>query len=434
MATEFESPASPIRSLDLRIPLTFVFVLSFVIPAPFVIGAVGSAGTPAYLAAMALFGLWFAIRLTSAWLPTLRAQHLFFAIFVICVLVSYASAMSRPIASQEVSTADSSLLRLLAFSGIFLVAADGLIDLRGLRRFCLSLGTLGAALATLALLQAATGEGFVERLSVPGLTVNRLVEPVLQRGGLVRPAATSSTPIELGVLLNICWPLLLACCITAKRFWPKLLMAALTCVVLAGVLVTLSRSAVVGLLLALSVIAIYASWLARAVMAAAALVILGAMSLFAPALFDVLGGLFLGVASDPSAQSRSDSYPVGASFIAQHPLFGRGFGTFLPAYRILDNQILLFSIEIGIVGLVAFLLLVFLALARLVRVVRSVADASACGRVIGIAVLAGMSATSASLFLFDALSFPQSAAALFLLLGVATACDRIVGHSGGEIG
>ena len=49
------------------------------------------------------------------------------------------------------------------------------------------------------------------------------------------------------------------------------------------------------------------------------------------------------------------SYAIAGEFIGRAPIFGRGFSTFLPSYRILDNQYLGLLIETGIVGLVAFL-------------------------------------------------------------------------------
>ena len=66
-------------------------------------------------------------------------------------------------------------------------------------------------------------------------------------------------------------------------------------------------------------------------------------------------GLFTGIGDDSSAQSRIDSYSVAASYIVNSPFVGRGFGTFLPRYRIFDNQYLQSAVEIGLVGIVVLL-------------------------------------------------------------------------------
>ena len=78
-----------------------------------------------------------------------------------------------------------------------------------------------------------------------------------------------------------------------------------------------------------------------------------------PGLLGTLTGLFTGISGDSSAQSRTDSYALAAAFISRRPIFGRGFLTFLPSYRILDNQYLGLAIETGVVG-VATLLFLFL--------------------------------------------------------------------------
>src|SRR2546430_13733022 len=60
--------------------------------------------------------------------------------------------------------------------------------------------------------------------------------------------------------------------------------------------------------------------------------------------------LFTGISRDDSALSRTDSYAVAGAFISRAPLLGRGPATWLPPYRILDNQFLGSLIEIGVGG------------------------------------------------------------------------------------
>ena len=72
--------------------------------------------------------------------------------------------------------------------------------------------------------------------------------------------------------------------------------------------------------------------------------------------------LFTGISQDDSARSRTDSYALAFDFIQQRPFFGRGFSTFLPTYRIIDNQYLGLLIETGVVGLLAFISLLVTAL------------------------------------------------------------------------
>ena len=79
-----------------------------------------------------------------------------------------------------------------------------------------------------------------------------------------------------------------------------------------------------------------------------------ALKLAAPGLLGTIRALFLSFFVDPSITSRRDDYAYVGEFIGQHPVFGRGYGTFLPeSYDFLDNQYLLSLVETGIVGVVA---------------------------------------------------------------------------------
>ena len=73
-----------------------------------------------------------------------------------------------------------------------------------------------------------------------------------------------------------------------------------------------------------------------------------------PGLIGTLRNLFLaiGAGSDSSAQSRTIAFQHAAPLISAHPLFGQGFGTFLPNILFYtDDQYLNSLIEIGAVGL-----------------------------------------------------------------------------------
>ena len=73
-------------------------------------------------------------------------------------------------------------------------------------------------------------------------------------------------------------------------------------------------------------------------------------------------GLFTGVAEDPSIASRTGSYDIAAHFIGNSPLLGRGFGTFLPKYWILDNGYLGLMIEGGALGFAGLIVLIVTAI------------------------------------------------------------------------
>ena len=84
------------------------------------------------------------------------------------------------------------------------------------------------------------------------------------------------------------------------------------------------------------------------------------MYFLVPGLSGTIIGMFSG--TDPSVDSRTDSFAVVGGYLNVAPFFGRGLGTMSPDYRIFDNEYIGLLIEIGIIGLVAFLGLIATAM------------------------------------------------------------------------
>jgi O-antigen ligase len=146
-----------------------------------------------------------------------------------------------------------------------------------------------------------------------------------------------------------------------------------------------------------------------------------------PGLIGTLRNLFfaLGSGTDSSAQSRTIAFQHAASLISAHPLFGQGFGTFLPNILFYtDDQYLNSCIEIGAVGLLA-LLGIFATgwfLARSAR--RATADTEV--RHLAQCLAASTAVIAVGYATFDALYFPMAAALTFLMLGCVAAAWRLV--------
>jgi len=159
-----------------------------------------------------------------------------------------------------------------------------------------------------------------------------------------------------------------------------------------------------------------------------AVVCVGALTvlvgLLVPTMLGSIFGLFSAIGDDGSAQSRSGSYGLAMEFVDRYPVFGRGFSTFLPSYRILDNQYLGLLIETGVVGLLSFGALVVTAVVTARRARRLAPDTVT--REIGQALTASIVAGAAGLALFDGIGFPMSASVFFLLLGISGAYYRLL--------
>jgi polysaccharide biosynthesis protein PslJ len=406
------------------VTLLTVFLFALVaIPSELIVGALGSAGTPAQIIAIGMLIWWMVTKVsTPRVVQTRQPIRIMMWLFAAAVVASYVAANSRQMMSDEARSSDLGLLLLSAWLGILLIAMD-LIGSRDrldvlLRRVVFAAG----ALATLGVVQFVTREPFTNYIQIPGLNTNEELISVYGRAGLARPAGTAVHPIEFGAVLTMALPVALHYALTdlrrplIRRWYPVAAIAI-------AVPISISRSAIVSAIVVLCFL--IPTW-APPIRRRGYIAIVGlncAVYLMVPGLLGTLRGLFIGVSTDSSAQSRSGSFSLALDFFSRSPFIGRGFGTFLPAYRILDDQYLGLLIETGLVGLAAFLGLLIASVVNalwLRRHMTSPVDASLC-----IALAASVASASISLALFDGLSFPMSAGLMFLLLGCIGALHRL---------
>jgi O-antigen ligase len=408
--------------------LTLYVVLLLAIPSPMVVAPLGSAGAPSAIMALGAFFLW-------AWLQVHRTERevdghqpvrAAALVWLVLMVVVYAHAMSSPLPADEISPADSGLLKLVGLTGIVVLANDGLSDLGRartvLRRLVIAVGLV----AVLGVVQYVTKELFVDRLNIPGLTSGAADWSLAERSGLVRPSGTATHPIEYGVVLTMVLPVAITFALRSPthRWLYRLLLAAIAF----AIFLSISRSAILCAFVALLVLAV--TWsnavrLGAAVASCAAAVV---VYLTVPGILGTITRLFTGASEDSSISSRTGSYDLAGEFIERSPLVGRGFGTFLPKYWILDNGYLGLLIEGGVIGLGGLLALIGVAAVAARRARRAAQDDF--DNQLGQALLAAVAAGASSLAFFDTFAFPQSAGCFFLLLGLAGGLRRLVLRSG----
>lgn len=386
--------------------------------------SLGGVGHPATLVGLGCLA-WWALHHVARPVGTRRSTQpvrFAFLVFAGAVATSYVAATLRPIEGAEYSTLTLGVLLVMAWGGVLLVANDGIPDAARLLALTRVLVMLGAAMASLGIVQFLTGQVLVDRLSIPGLSANHSVFGLTQRQGFTRPAGTASHPIEYGAVLTMILPIALALGISdssrsALRRWTPVAL------IVACVPLSISRSALLSG--ALGILVMMSSWPGRARRIGLAVLVTSTVGtlLFVPGMLGSLLGLFTTVGGDNSAVSRVASYAIAGEFIGRAPIFGRGFSTFLPSYRILDNQYLGLLIETGIVGLVAFLVLIGAGVCAARAAERSATDVTQrqLARGLGAAVLSG----ALTMALFDGLSFSMAASTLFLVIGLAGAARRI---------
>lgn len=405
--------------------LTGYVVLLLLIPSAYVVGPLGAAGTPAQVFAMAMALWWVGRRLARPRAAAPRPQPVRAALLVLlgAALASYAAANLRAIEGVEATAADRGLLTLVALLGVVLVAGDQIPSRHRLDVLLRRLVLLGAAVAAFGLVQFVTGSSFLEYLRPPGLVVNSALVGVGERGGFSRPAATALSPIEFGVAMTMLLPLAVHYALhdahrgRLVRWVPVALLAL-------AVPVAVSRSAILGAAIAFALMLPTMTPRARRGAVLAALGLVALVYVAVPGMLGTLLRLFTGIGDDASAESRTSSYGLAWEFISHSPVVGRGFGTFLPEYRILDNQFLLTTIEMGVLGLLALLGLLGTGAVVAARIARAHRRADA-GR-LAQALLASLAAGAASFALFDALSFPIVAGLTVLVLGAVGALHGLV--------
>ncbi|GAA1788833.1 O-antigen ligase family protein [Agromyces lapidis] len=419
----FRSEAEPRGGLDAGWFFGAYVVAVMALPSNLTIPALGAAGQPSSVIGLIALVWWIGAQLnrSSATLAPAQPVRRALLVFAVAVLASYVAATTRPIEALELSGADRGLLQIASLLGVALLASDGLVGLRRMESPLRLLVFLGGVVGVIGILQFATGAALVDVIQIPGLSPNTDLTSVYDRGGFNRAAGTSIHPLEFGVLLSMVLPLALHFAILdthrslVLRWFPVAAIAI-------AVPITVSRSAVLAVVVVLVIVLPTWPRVRRRVAYGA----IGALLVFVyvaiPGMLGTLTRLFTGISDDGSARSRTDSYALAWEFIEKHPFFGRGFSTFLPQYRILDNQYLGLLIELGVIGTAAFVGLLVVVMRTAVLSRRGSADPRT--RSLAQALLALVAAAACGFATFDAFGFPQVTAALFLGIGAIGALSN----------
>lgn len=425
-ALDAPAPRRSPAGIDGLTVLTVYLVLLCAVPSSLTISALGGAGRPAFLWALAATVWWGWYQLQRRTPTGAGPQYVRRALFVFLALaaVSYAVAMLRGLPGDEISPADNGLLRLVAWAGILLVANDGLNSPSDARTLLRRIALAGGLLATLGILQSVTDSALIDWIAIPGMSSSLPeVAGLDSRGGFVRASATASHPLEYGVALSVAFPIAIVLAMedhTRSRLLRWFPVAAIA----VASAVSVSRSALIGILVGVIVVALSFPARVKVALGAAAIALVIAVGILMPGLLGTTRALFTGLADDPSATSRTGSYGIAADLLSHFPLLGKGFGTLLPRYHIFDNQYLQLAIELGVVGLAAFLALLLTAAVS----ASSARNRASHGidRQLSQALVAATLAAGLQLAFFDGLSFPMAAGLLFLVAGLAGAASRLL--------
>jgi hypothetical protein len=402
--------------------LSVVGALLLLVPARLVVADIGIA-TPATFAAIACGWLWVMGRLIGA--RGLARGHqpvrVGLVVYGLAIAASFAASATLGLEPDLAQGADRGIVVTGAMIGLALYAADGIRDRARLDTLLRTLVVCGTGVALIGIAQFVFGWDGVDRLTIPGLTNMDLgYDAITNRADFNRVASTMLHPIEFSVVLTMLLPFALHFAFTSRdrRWWiPVVLMSM-------AIPMSVSRTAVVAV--AAVAIVLVPTW-PRAWLKAAfvfGLLMAAAMKAMVPGLIGTLRALLFSYGADPSIQSRHRGTGQAWKFIDQHPLFGRGYGSFLPQrFFFLDNQFMLTLIETGIVGLLSLLVLFGCAI-HAARAARR-ASTDLVDRDLAQCLVASLVAALVACATFDFLSFPTARGLAFLFIGTCGALWRL---------
>lgn len=213
-------------------------------------------------------------------------------------------------------------------------------------------------------------------------------------------------PLVPAVMLSMTLPFAFAWLLKAEDRAHRLLYGTVVVLLIAGAVATQKKTAIVGPVICVLVLTAYKP---RAMLRLTplALVLFVVVHLTAPG---ALGGVIDQFAPESvgtvnTTQDRVSDYEAVVPDVVDHPLLGRGYGSYdQKKHRILDNLYLTLAIGVGLLGLLAYLAIYVASFRNANRVARSgdpdrAPPAMAAAAAIVVALISGA--------LLDFLSFPQ---------------------------
>ncbi|MEU3842929.1 O-antigen ligase family protein [Streptomyces sp. NPDC028635] len=411
----------PARRVDATAILTVYLALALFIPSNLALPALGGVGTPANV--FALLGLlwylatWLGGRILPA--PGTRLARVAMCVLGVAVLLAYIADAMRESSHQEVLGADRGLIGYLVWVSLVVLTSAAVQERGRLDVLLRRVVVLASVVAAIGFYDFFAATNIADSLHIPGLQTSVAQVSVMDRGAFTRPRSTTAQPLEFAGVLAILLPFAIQQAFDPVRRHLRAWRRWAPVVLLAGALpLSVSRTSIIGLLLVAVVMVVRwkpaRRWAAIGVMTASVAV----FKVLVPGLIGTITGLFASFLSnsDSSTQARTVKYSAIVPYLKEHPLFGRGFGTFTPdLYFFTDNQYMLGLAEMGVVGLLALLTLFVTGIHQggaIRRLARTEAD-----RELGQAFFASCLVAMVISATFDSLSFPMFAGMFFLLLG-----------------
>lgn len=412
--------------------LRFTAFAIFAFPANMVLKPLGAAGNVAMVFSLLILVLW-GVSVLFGLHTSAGSRHpgrLALGILLLATCVTYVmmfSGLSGPSTTAGRASADRWVLLMAASAGLVLMTAEvvkttehAMVLVRSLLR--------GAFLCSLlAAVQFVTRENPMETIQMfmIGFTDNGGNTTFQLRGGLMRVAGTTFTPIELGVVASMVLPLSVWRCMF-DRTGRKWMHWCITGLLVFAIAATISRSGMISAGVAILVSIFFLPKIGRQW----ALVVIPAavtgLFVAVPGLMATLLGATRVGSDDPSISTRLNNYPRVEAMFLMRPMGGTGPGTYMPenALNLLDNQYLHSAVEMGVIGAIAVFIYFTLPGLTTLQAARHAKDPSL--RCLAGALAAAALVAAPASATFDSLSFPVFALLYPLIVGLGGAVWMIV--------
>lgn len=367
-----------------------------------------------------LFVVWAGLSLASGGPPRFKHTPINVAVYAFLVLGALSLVLNlRDLAwNGEMGLSLKQFLLASTYVVFFYIVASSLNrnDMRGFAKLIVILAAL-SAIGTI--IEYRTGHDYFGDFAkiFPGAHVgNKLGPKHLYPGARVSYAGPTLHGLADATLLAAGVPFAMILFVDSTESRSRWLYGLAVLAIIAGCVATQEKTALILLAVAVGATVLYRP---RRFAPYWPLLIVAAVVVFfaAPHSISSLIYQFQAISSSNSTSGRTTDYPAVSPFIGSELLFGRGFGSYEPhKYRILDNQMLLFVIETGVVGVVAYAALV---LSPLLVVHRKARRPRALQDELLVAVAAGSVVFLISNFLYDTFSFRQGPYVFFFLAALA---------------
>ena len=412
----------------------------FFFPSSMVISPLGAVGTVSIMLSCLLFVFWLASWLWGLHdpIPLRHPGRLAGAVFALGIMVSYISLYGGWVGEGTVSglaAADRWVVLDIASLGLILCVGDALEtrdQVLSVVRWLIAGGFFSSLVGLIQFTLHVNPMEWIQA-AMPGFTYNGGDDAYQVRGNLVRVSGSTFHAIEFAVTSAMLLPLSM----WRSMFDPRgsrFLHWAQTLLFGAAVIMTVSRSGVLGVAVALAVSLPFMPRLVRRWTFVIAPILLVIAFAIVPGFVGTITTALTADASDPSIANRVNNFPRVEMMIDRRPLFGTGPGTYdtRNLVNVLDNQYLTSAVTTGIIGLVCIAFYLLLPGVLAIVAARQTTDPNT--RALAGALPGGLSAAGVCSVAFDSLSFPVFALTFPLMVALAGVLWKICKAESGILG